>query len=63
MTACNDIRPTFTIRCGCSKYTVTGSETTTIDTAWASQKCWFMPGSEVTVTNDQTKETKIYIKE
>lgn len=25
---------------------------TSLEMAWASQMCWFMPGSEVTITDD-----------
>lgn len=25
---------------------------TTLEMAWASQMCWFMPGSKVTITDD-----------
>ncbi|MCD8108766.1 MAG: hypothetical protein LUE14_01480 [Clostridiales bacterium] len=34
-------------------YTVLGNEATTIDGVWASQKCWFMTGGEVTIEDDK----------
>jgi hypothetical protein len=34
-------------------YTVLGNENTTFETVWASQKCWFMPGTTVTITDDK----------
>lgn len=35
---------------------------TTLDLAWASEKCWFMPGSSVTITDD-LGNSKTFIKE
>jgi len=33
-------------------YAVIGNENTTLDAVWASQKCWFLTGSVVTITDD-----------
>ena len=43
----------FTVKHGDRSYAVVGHEATTIETVWASQKCWFMPGSIVTVWDDK----------
>lgn len=43
----------FTVTHNYRSYAVMGEEHTTIDTVWASQKCWFMPGSIVTVEDDK----------
>ena len=42
----------FTVSCNYRNYTVLGNERDTLDTVWASQKCWFMVGSAVTITDD-----------
>lgn len=34
----------------------------TLEMAWASQMCWFMPGSEVTITDDNG-HSKTFLKE
>lgn len=33
-----------------------------LDLVWASQKCWFMPGSIVTITDDNNN-SKTFVKE
>ena len=43
-------------------YTVIGNEVTTLDTVWSSQKCWFMPGSVVKIT-DPEGYSKTYRKQ
>ena len=43
----------FTVKHGERSYSVIGNEVTTLETVWASQKCWFMPGSEVTIWDDK----------
>jgi predicted GH43/DUF377 family glycosyl hydrolase len=43
----------FCVSCNHRSYMVTGNENTTLETVWASQKCWFMPGTTVTVTDDK----------
>lgn len=43
-------------------YPVTGHRSTTLDLVWASEKCWFMPGSIITVT-DNLGNSKTYEKE
>jgi len=43
----------FTVECNGRAYTVLGNENTTLDTVWASQKCWFMYGTLVKVTDDK----------
>lgn len=35
---------------------------TTLDLAWASEKCWFMSGSSVTITDD-AGNSKTFVKE
>lgn len=42
----------FAVQCGDRTYTAIGDIHTTIDTVWASQKSWFMPGTVVTITDD-----------
>lgn len=41
-------------------YTVLGNENTTLDIVWASQKCWFVYGSRVKITDDKGN-SKIYV--
>lgn len=43
----------FSVTHNYRSYAVTGNENTTIDMVWASQKCWFMAGSEVTIEDDK----------
>lgn len=43
-------------------YILRADQSTTLDTAWASQKCWFMPGSVVIITDDRGN-SKTFIKE
>ncbi len=43
----------FTVKSGDRAYAVIGNEHTTLDTVWASQKCWFMHGVKVTITDDK----------
>ena len=33
-------------------YSIEVEPTTTLDMAWASQRCWFTPGAIVTITDD-----------
>ena len=42
----------FTVTHGDRSYAVMAGTHATIETVWASQKCWFMPGSVVTVKDD-----------
>ena len=49
----------FTVTCGYRTYAVLGNENTNVDTVWASQKCWFLPGSIVVITDDRGNQ-KIY---
>ena len=46
-------RRCFIISCRSRSYTIETPPWTTIDLAWASQKCWFMPGSIVTIIDDK----------
>ena len=71
MTACNnttaDNRRIFHIgyirKDGTSgSYPLQADPWTTLDLAWASEKCWFMPGSSVTIT-DELGNSKTFIKE
>jgi len=43
----------FTVECHGRAYTVLGNENTTLATVWASQKCWFMYGTKVKITDDK----------
>lgn len=52
----------FTIEHGGRNYILEADPWTTLDLAWASQKCWFMPGSVVTITDD-LENSKTFIKE
>lgn len=45
-----------------SEYVVEANDYHTFDVAWSTQKCWFSPGSEVTITNE-LGESRTYIKE
>lgn len=49
----------FTVTHNYRSYTVQGNEATTLDTVWASQKSWFMPGSIVIIVDDCGNQ-KIY---
>ena len=51
----------FTVVHNYRSYTVLGNEVTTLDMVWASQKCWFMPGSVVKIT-DPEGHSKTYRK-
>lgn len=48
-----DITERFTVTHNNRTYTVIGSKGTTIDTIWASQKCFFIPGSIVVINDDK----------
>lgn len=56
----------FTISCegkdSLRSYTVLGDDETTMETVWLSQKCWFMPGTRVEITDDKGN-SKIFVKE
>lgn len=41
----------FTVTHNHRSYAVLGNEDTTLDMVWASQKCWFLPGSVVVITD------------
>ncbi len=43
-------------------YIAYGDETASLDTVWASQKCWFTGGSIVTIT-DTDGNSKTFVKE
>ena len=59
MTEC---RRFFTVKnCG-REYLIEVEPTTTLDRAWTSQKCWFMPGAIVTITDDNGM-SKTFVKE
>ena len=45
-----------------SEYIVEANDCHTFDVVWLSQKCWFSPGSEVIITNENG-ESKTYMKE
>lgn len=50
----------FTVEHKHRAYTVLGNENTTLDMVWASQKCWFMKGSRVKITDDNGN-SKMYV--
>ena len=52
----------FTVTHGDRSYILYADPWTTLDLAWASQKCWFMPGSVVTIT-DENNNSKTFEKE
>ena len=52
----------FRVHSGTREYTVVADAYTTLDMVWASEKCWFMPGSKVTITNE-SGHSKIFVKE
>lgn len=52
----------FSITCKDRSYVLVADPSTTLDTAWTSQKCWFMPGSVVIITDDRGN-SKTFIKE
>ena len=52
----------FTVTHGGRSYILEADSWTTLDLAWASQKCWFMPGSIVTITDDKNN-SKTFVKE
>lgn len=43
-------------------YPVTGNENTSLEMVWLSQKCWFMTGSSVTIT-DENGNSQVFVKE
>lgn len=49
----------FSMECHGRTTQVLGNENTTLDIVWASQKCWFMPGTKVKITDDKGN-SKIY---
>ena len=51
----------FTVEHNHRSYTVLGNDGTTLDVVWASQKCWFMPGSVVKITDPEGR-SKIFKK-
>lgn len=53
---------TFTITSGDESYVVHAGSWATLNLVWASQKCMFMPGSIITITDDQGN-AKTFIKE
>lgn len=42
----------FSVQCDGRAYIAVGDAQATIETVWASQKNWFIPGSIVTITDD-----------
>ena len=52
----------FTVTHDGRSYILEADPWTTLDLAWASQKCWFMPGSIVTITDDKNN-SKTFVKE
>lgn len=48
----------FTVKSGDRAYAVIGNEHTTLETVWASQKCFFLPGTEVIITDDHGNSRK-----
>jgi hypothetical protein len=52
----------FTITHNDQTYIYRGTPSTTLDMVWAREKCWFLKGSVVTIT-DSTGKSKTYVKE
>ena len=50
------------VKSGNRSYLLEVDPMTTLNLAWASQKCWFMPGSIVIITDDNG-ESKTFVKE
>ena len=46
-----------------TNYIVDAEDNQDFDTVWASQKCWFTPGSVVTMQDLDGLERKTFIKE
>ena len=45
-----------------SEYHVAAKKTATLDMVWASEQCWFLPGTKVTI-KDEFGNEKTYVKE
>lgn len=43
----------FSVSCHNRSYTVLGDENTTLEAVWASQRCFFMYGTTVTIEDDK----------
>lgn len=56
------LRKTFTITSGGRSYILYADPWVTLDLVWLGEKCWFMPGSVVTVT-DSNGLSKTFVKE
>lgn len=50
----------FSVSCSNRSYTVMGGKHTTIDTVWASQRCFFLAGTIVTIVDD-LDNTKTFV--
>ena len=61
MTECEKRAFTVTVHRD-SSYILEADPWTSLDTAWASQKCWFTKGMKVTITDDKGN-SKTFIKE
>ena len=44
-------------------YAVKADKWANIDLVWAGEKCWFTPGSVVTIIDIETNEKKVFVKE
>lgn len=53
---------TFMVSYHGGSYPVIGNEGTSLETVWLSQKCWFMKGSEVTIT-DADGNSRVFVHE
>lgn len=52
----------FKVEHGGRSYILEADPWITLETAWASQMCWFMPGSVVTIT-DNNGNSQTFVKE
>ena len=52
----------FTITHNNQSYIYLGTPSMTLDMVWAREKCWFLKGSVVTIT-DSVGNSKTYVKE
>lgn len=60
--ACKTTEKEYTIEYEDREYTVYAGPWTSLDTVWASQKCWFTKGTEVRIS-DNRGHTKTYVRE
>lgn len=52
----------FMVSCNGRSYPVMGHDWNTLESVWNSQKCWFMKGSVVTVS-DENENSQKFVRE